>query len=65
MCIRDSGKGYQYDHDAEDAFSGDDYWPEEMEAQSFYEPTDRGLEAKVRQRLAFWDEKRREMAGKA
>jgi len=59
------GKGYAYDHDAEGGFSGADYWPEEMEAQSFYEPTDRGFEAKVRQRLAFWDEKRREMAAKA
>ena len=59
------GKGYAYDHDAEGGFSGADYWPEEMEAQSFYEPTDRGFEAKVRERLAFWDEKRREMAAKA
>ena len=38
------GKGYHYDHDAEDGFSGDNYWPEEMEPQTFYEPTDRGFE---------------------
>jgi putative ATPase len=56
------GKGYAYDHDAEGGFSGQDYWPEGMEAQSFYEPTDRGFEARVRERLAFWAEKRREKA---
>ncbi len=54
------GKGYAYDHDAEDGFSGDNYWPEEMEPQTFYRPVDRGFEAKVAERLAFWDEKRRE-----
>ncbi len=54
------GKGYAYDHDAEDSFSGDNYWPEEMEPQTFYRPASRGFEAKVAERLAFWDEKRRE-----
>ena len=54
------GKGYDYDHNAEGAFSGQDYWPEEMTPQDFYEPTDRGFEARVRERLAFWAEKRRE-----
>jgi putative ATPase len=54
------GKGYAYDHDAEGGFSGQDYWPEGMEAQRYYEPTDRGFEARVRERLAFWAEKRRE-----
>ena len=54
------GKGYQYDHDADDGFSGADYWPEEMSPQTFYEPTGRGFEAKVAERLAYWEEKRRE-----
>jgi putative ATPase len=54
------GKGYAYDHDADDAFSGDNYWPAELEPQTFYKPTGRGFEAKVAERLAFWDEKRRE-----
>jgi putative ATPase len=54
------GKGYAYDHDAEDGFSGDNYWPDEMEPQTFYKPVNRGFEAKVAERLAFWDEKRRE-----
>jgi putative ATPase len=56
------GKNYAYDHDAEDGFSGQDYWPEGMEAQDFYRPSDRGFEARVRERLAFWAEKRREKA---
>jgi putative ATPase len=53
------GKGYSYDHDSEDGFSGDDYWPEEMEPQEFYKPTDRGFEKRVAERLAWWDERRR------
>ncbi|MFL6857354.1 MAG: replication-associated recombination protein A [Allosphingosinicella sp.] len=53
------GKGYRYDHDAEGGFSGDDYWPEEMEAQTFYAPTDRGFEKKIAERMAWWEERRR------
>ncbi|HEX8621178.1 MAG TPA: replication-associated recombination protein A, partial [Allosphingosinicella sp.] len=52
------GKGYQYDHDAEGGFSGDNYWPEEMQPQTFYTPTDRGFEKRVAERLAWWDEQR-------
>ncbi|HEX9931511.1 MAG TPA: replication-associated recombination protein A [Allosphingosinicella sp.] len=52
------GKGYRYDHDAEGGFSGDNYWPEEMERQSFYEPTDRGFEKRVGERMAWWEEQR-------
>jgi putative ATPase len=59
------GKGYAYDHSTEEGFSGQDYWPEEMGAQSFYQPTDRGFEARVRERLAFWEDKRRELSTKA
>ena len=44
------GKGYQYDHDAEGGFSGDNYWPEEMAPQTFYTPTDRGFEKRVAER---------------
>ena len=54
------GKDYAYDHNAEDGFSGDNYWPEEMKPQTFYKPVNRGFEAKVAERLAFWDQKRRE-----
>ena len=54
------GKSYAYDHDADDGFSGANYWPEEMEPQTFYKPVNRGFESKVMERLAFWEEKRRE-----
>jgi putative ATPase len=54
------GKGYAYDHAEDHGFSGQDYWPEGMNPETFYEPTDRGFEARVRERLAFWAEKRRE-----
>jgi putative ATPase len=53
------GQGYAYDHDAEGGFSGQNYWPEEMAPQSFYQPTDRGFEAKVRERLEYWAEQRK------
>jgi len=52
------GKGYQYDHDAEGGFSGDNYWPEEMTPQTFYTPTDRGLEKRIAERMAWWEEQR-------
>jgi putative ATPase len=55
------GKGYAYDHDADEGFSGQDYWPEEMSAQTFYEPSDRGFEARVRERLEFWNERRKRL----
>ncbi len=56
------GKGYAYDHDAEDGFSGANYWPDEMEQQSFYEPVNRGFEAKLKERLAYWEERRADRA---
>jgi len=59
------GKGYQYDHDAEGGFSGDNYWPEEMRPQTFYEPTDRGFEKRVQERLAWWDEQRAKLRSDA
>lgn len=54
------GEGYSYDHEADDGFSGDNYWPEEMEPQSFYEPEERGFERKIRERIAYWDKLRKE-----
>src|SRR6202008_2012989 len=57
------GKGYAYDHDAEDAFSGDDYWPDEMAAQTYYEPSPRGFEAKIAERIAYWEKLREERRG--
>ena len=57
------GKGYAYDHEAEDGFSGADYWPEEMEPQEYYRPVERGFEREVLKRLEWWDKKRRELRG--
>jgi len=55
------GMGYAYDHSADEAFSGQDYWPEEMQPRDFYEPTDRGFEAKVKERLEYWNKRRKEL----
>ena len=54
------GAGYEYDHDAPDAFSGQNYFPSEMRKQRFYRPTGRGREAEIGRRLERWDELRRE-----
>ncbi len=48
------GKGYQYDHDAEDGFSGQNYFPDGMARERFYQPTDRGQEAEIARRLDSW-----------
>jgi putative ATPase len=58
MREQDYGAGYQYDHDAPDAFSGQHYFPEGMERERFYSPTDRGFEREVRQRLETWARRR-------
>ncbi|KAA5607173.1 replication-associated recombination protein A [Roseospira marina] len=50
--------GYQYDHDAEDGFSGQNYFPEGMARERFYAPPDRGFEREIRKRLAYWDKLR-------
>lgn len=54
------GAGYTYDHDAADGFSGDNYWPEGMEPEQFYQPVERGFEREVRKRLDYWDKLRKE-----
>ena len=54
------GKGYAYDHDSDEGFSGDNYWPDDMERQDFYAPVERGFEAKLRQRLEHWEKLRNE-----
>ncbi|MCK9542409.1 MAG: replication-associated recombination protein A [Novosphingobium sp.] len=52
------GKDYAYDHDAEHGFSGADYWPEEMGAQAFYRPVERGFEREVLKRMDWWQRQR-------
>ncbi len=57
------GSGYRYDHDAPDAFSGQDYFPEALGRHSFYDPPDRGFERELRKRLDYWARLRRERQG--
>lgn len=52
------GAGYSYDHDSEESFSGDNYWPEEMKPSEFYQPTDHGFEKRIAERMAWWKELR-------
>jgi len=54
------GRGYAYDHDQEDAFSGQDYFPEQLGRQQFYDPPERGFEREVRKRLEYWAKLRKE-----
>lgn len=54
------GAGYRYDPDAADGFSGANYWPAEMEPQTYYEPVERGFEREIAKRLEYWDKLRRE-----
>ena len=53
------GKGYAYDHDRAEGFSGANYWPDGMAPHSYYQPTDRGFEKRIAERLAYWEELRR------
>jgi len=57
------GRGYAYDHDAEEAFSGQDYFPEQLGRQQFYDPPERGFEREIRKRLDYWAKLRKERAG--
>ena len=54
------GQGYAYDHDAEDGFSGANYWPEELQPQRYYDPVERGFEREVKKRMDYWDKLRSE-----
>jgi putative ATPase len=54
------GAGYAYDHDAEDAFSGQNYFPDGMARAAFYRPKDRGFERELAKRLAYWAKLREE-----
>lgn len=48
------GKNYRYAHDEEEAYAaGENYWPDDMAAQQFYQPTEYGLEQKIKERLAY------------
>lgn len=52
------GKGYVYDHDTPDGFSGQSGFPDDMPRQQFYDPPDRGFERDIRKRLDWWAKRR-------
>jgi len=54
------GEDYAYDHDAPDAFSGQNYFPEEMARESFYQPVERGFEREIAKRLEYWNRLRKQ-----
>jgi putative ATPase len=54
------GATYEYDHDAPEAFSGQNYWPDALGRRALYEPVERGFERELRKRLEYWARLRRE-----
>ena len=57
------GRGYAYDHDAEEAFSGQNYFPDALPRQRFYNPPERGFEREISKRLEYWAKLRKERGG--
>jgi len=60
MKSEEYGAGYEYDHDAPEAFSGQDYFPEALGRQQFYDPPERGFEREIRKRLEYWAKLRKD-----
>jgi putative ATPase len=58
------GAGYEYDHGTEDAFSGQNYFPDGMNRERFYQPRDRGFEREISRRIEYWDKLRNERSGR-
>ena len=61
------GSGYEYDHDAPEGFSGQNYFPDRLvtkdgQRPSYYAPPERGFEREIRKRLAYWDTLRKKRA---
>ncbi len=57
------GADYEYDHDTAEAFSGQDYFPEQLGRRQFYDPPERGFEREIRKRLDYWAKLRQEKLG--
>jgi putative ATPase len=58
------GDGYEYDHDQPEAFSGQNYFPDELRRRpKFYDPPERGFEREISKRLAYWDGLRKKRGG--
>jgi putative ATPase len=54
------GRDYEYDHDHSDGFSGQNYFPEAMERESYYKPVERGFERELKKRIEYFNSKRSE-----
>jgi len=48
-------RGYTYDHDIDSGFSGQDYFPDKMSRERYYQPVERGFEREIQRRLAYWE----------
>ena len=57
------GEGYEYDHNAEEGFSGQNYFPDGMARERFYTPGERGFEREIAKRLDYWDKLRAKRQG--
>ncbi len=60
MKQQEYGTGYRYDHDQPDAFSGQNYFPDGMGRETYYDPVERGFEREVKRRLEYWAKLRKE-----
>jgi putative ATPase len=60
MKQQEYGTGYRYDHDQPDAFSGQNYFPDGMGREKYYDPVERGFEREVKRRLEYWAKLRKE-----
>ena len=63
MKQQEYGAGYAYDHDQPEAFSGQNYFPDGMPRETYYDPPDRGFEREIRKRLEHWSRLRRGRSG--
>jgi putative ATPase len=63
MAEQGYGAGYAYDHATAEGFSGQDYFPDEMAREQYYDPPERGFEREIRKRLAYWQRLRVEKSG--
>ena len=60
MKAQEYGTGYRYDHDQPDAFSGQNYFPDGLGREKYYDPVERGFEREVKRRLDYWAKLRKE-----
>jgi len=64
MSEQGYGAGYEYDHATAEGFSGQNYFPDEMAREQYYDPPERGFEREIRKRLAYWQKLRDERSEK-